>query len=261
MVVRRFEDLDVWKLADELKKEVYALLDRSEAPKDRRFCEQIRDSAASAPANLAEGFGYYRHPEFAKHTRIAKSSLMETQNHLRDGVDRRFWSAQQADRLLLLADRAIGKCVRLLAHLESSDAPGTERTSRPKTVVHSQIGNVLLASTRRATTHHPTTQHATTQHPTKRHASTRHASTRTSTRHRAPRHPAQRHPVAFYNRHASTRHASTRNQAPAPSTKHQARGTRWPSITGTRAPGTRAPGTRHRHPALSTKHAAPGGLP
>jgi four helix bundle protein len=130
MIARRYEELDAWRLANELKRDVYRLINGSEARDDRRFCEQLRDSAASAPANLAEGFGYYRHPEFAKHTRIAKASLMESHNHLGDGIDRGFWSAEAAGPLRHLADRAIGACVRLLAHLETSDAPGTERTSK-----------------------------------------------------------------------------------------------------------------------------------
>ena len=50
---------------------------------------------------------------------------METQNHLADGVDRKLWSAERARPIHELADRAIGKCVRLLAHLETTDAPGT----------------------------------------------------------------------------------------------------------------------------------------
>jgi 16S rRNA (uracil1498-N3)-methyltransferase len=132
MAASRFEELDAWKLADELKKKVYALLDRTNARKDRRFCDQLTAAAASAPANLAERFGYYRHPEFAKHTRIAKSSMMETQNHLRDGVDRRFWSAQQADPLLHIADRAIGACVRLITYLEASEAPRARRRNNTK---------------------------------------------------------------------------------------------------------------------------------
>jgi len=127
MGVRRFEELDAWKLADELKKRVYALLDRGDARRDRRFCEQIMESAASSPANLAEGFGYYRHPDFARYARIAKASLTETQNHLRDGVDRQFWTPADVDPLLHLANRSIGACVRLIAYLETSDAPGVER--------------------------------------------------------------------------------------------------------------------------------------
>jgi len=125
MIARRFEELEAWQLANAVKQQVYELIDTSNARSDRSFCEQIMESASSAPSNLSEGFGYYRHPEFAKHTRIAKSSLMETQNHLADGVDRKFWSAERARPIHELADRAIGKCVRLLAHLETTDAPGT----------------------------------------------------------------------------------------------------------------------------------------
>jgi four helix bundle protein len=125
VVARRYYELEAWQLANALKQKVYALAGRSSASSDRRFCDQIKDSAASAPSNLSEGFGYYRHPEFARHTRVAKSSLMETQNHLNDGVDRGHWPADRARPLVDLADRAIGACVRLLQHLETSDAPGT----------------------------------------------------------------------------------------------------------------------------------------
>jgi four helix bundle protein len=129
MGVRRYEDLVAWQLANELKQNVYALVDRSMARNDRRFCDQIKDSAASAPRNLAEGFACYRHPEFARYTRIAKASLTETHNHLGDGVDRRHWPPQEVDPLKQLANRAVGACVRLLQFLESTDAPHT-RTRR-----------------------------------------------------------------------------------------------------------------------------------
>lgn len=56
---RRYEELVAWQLANELKRKVYALVDQSSARDDRRFCEQIKDSAASAPRNLAEGFACY----------------------------------------------------------------------------------------------------------------------------------------------------------------------------------------------------------
>ena len=127
---RRYEELVAWQLANELKQKVYALVDRSTARDERRFCDQIKDSAASAPRNLAEGIACYRHPEFARYVRIAKASLTETHNHLGDGVDRRHWSPQDAEPLKQHANRAVGACVRLLQYLESTDAPGTRPRRR-----------------------------------------------------------------------------------------------------------------------------------
>jgi four helix bundle protein len=86
MAATRYEELEAWR--------------------DRHFCDQLRDSASSAPANLAEGFAYYDHPEFARHVRIAKASLDETHNHLQDGVDREFWNEVKVAPLLKLASDA-----------------------------------------------------------------------------------------------------------------------------------------------------------
>lgn len=123
MVARRYQELVAWQLANQLKQEVYALVDSTPAKNDRRFCNQIMDSAASAPSNLAEGFGCYRHPEFARYSRVARSSLIETHNHLGDGVDRHFWSPRETARLQVLADRATGATTRLIRYLETTDAP------------------------------------------------------------------------------------------------------------------------------------------
>ncbi|HZT75474.1 MAG TPA: four helix bundle protein [Vicinamibacterales bacterium] len=81
-------------------------------------------------ANIAEGFGYYDHPQFAQHLRIAKASLNETHNHLKDGVDRRYWAESDIAPLLELANHAAGKCVRLEEYLSSTQAPKSWR--KPK---------------------------------------------------------------------------------------------------------------------------------
>ena len=130
MAAKRFEDLEVWQLSNELKKKIYALIASSSAIKDGKFCDQIRGSASSAPANIAEGFGYYDHPQFARHVRIAKASLEETCNHLTDGVDRDYWHSDAIAPLLRLANDAAGKCVRLANYLASTDAPHRHRTGR-----------------------------------------------------------------------------------------------------------------------------------
>ena len=123
MVARTFEELDAWRLADELKNRLWALLATSAAKRDVKFCDQISSSASSSPANISEGFGYYDHPQFARHVRIAIASLDETRNHLNDGVQRRFWTADDVAPLLQLTKRARGACVRLLEHLTTTDAP------------------------------------------------------------------------------------------------------------------------------------------
>jgi four helix bundle protein len=58
--------------------------------RDFGFCDQIRESARSAPANIAEGFGKYDPPEFRRYLGIAVGSLKETQNHLRDALAQRY---------------------------------------------------------------------------------------------------------------------------------------------------------------------------
>src|SRR5882672_10507309 len=114
MKVSRYQDLIAWQLADELKQKVYELIDTSSARNDFEFRDQIKASAASAPTNIAEGFGYYRHPEFGKHVRIARAELNETHNHLGDGVHRRHWSSERSAPLQALARRAGGATTGLL---------------------------------------------------------------------------------------------------------------------------------------------------
>ena len=76
--VSTFEELDAWKLASELCDVVYAMTENGEAARDRKFQEQIRDSAASAPRNISEGFGRFNPRENANYVRWAKASLQET---------------------------------------------------------------------------------------------------------------------------------------------------------------------------------------
>ena len=123
MGVDRYEDLVAWQLANELKEKVYELIDNSPARNDFEFRDQIKGSSSSAPANIAEGFGYYDHKQFARYVRIARASEMETHNHLGDGVKRRYWTDDEASPLRQLAKRAIGAATGLLRYLETTEEP------------------------------------------------------------------------------------------------------------------------------------------
>jgi four helix bundle protein len=114
VVVRDFRDLVCWQLSHQLKCEVLAFTAKTPASRDFRFCNQIRDSSASAPANIAEGFGRYRPREFARFLEFARASLMETQNHLIDAFDRGYVDDALKSRLWNLADAAKRTTTRLL---------------------------------------------------------------------------------------------------------------------------------------------------
>ena len=123
-MVRRYQDLDCWQLANDLKREVYKLLTESAAARrDADFTSQLRDAASSGPANLSEAFGCYRHKESARYARIAKSSLTETHNHVTDGVDRGYWTAARCATACELANRAIGATTKWFAYLSTSEDP------------------------------------------------------------------------------------------------------------------------------------------
>jgi four helix bundle protein len=101
------------------------------AAKDFKYCDQIRDSARGAPRTIAEGFGRYRPVEFARFLEFARASLMETHNHLLDGLDQNYLSAAECDVLCTLASRAIGATTNLHAYLQTCKAPPHRRT-KPK---------------------------------------------------------------------------------------------------------------------------------
>jgi four helix bundle protein len=81
MGVHRFEDLIVWQLSVKIQQEASAILARPDVRRDGRFCEQLRNSTRSTPANIAEGFGRYSPREFARYLQIASGSLHESKNH------------------------------------------------------------------------------------------------------------------------------------------------------------------------------------
>ena len=78
MLFETFRDLDAWKAAHELALAVYRLTRKF--PKDELFgvTSQVRRSATSIPANIAEWFGRQGPKEFLRFIRIANGSLQET---------------------------------------------------------------------------------------------------------------------------------------------------------------------------------------
>ena len=129
--VNDFRDLICWQLATELSDLVDRLTESGPVRQDFKFRNQIRDSAASAPANISEGWGRYYANQNAPYVRIAKSSLDETLNHLLRGKRREYFSPADFNEAFKLVKRALGATTRYLLYLESlgADAGGAENNA------------------------------------------------------------------------------------------------------------------------------------
>lgn len=80
--IQSYRDLLVWQQAMDLAVLSYALTRRF--PREELFglTSQIRRSAASVAANIAEGHGRENSGSFIQFLRIAQGSLKETETHL-----------------------------------------------------------------------------------------------------------------------------------------------------------------------------------
>ncbi|GIW56878.1 MAG: four helix bundle protein [Nitrospiraceae bacterium] len=80
--LRSYQDLDAWKEAMKLAEMCYALTQTF--PKEELYgmTSQVRRSAVSVPANIAEGYGRENRGEYIQFLRISQGSLKELETHL-----------------------------------------------------------------------------------------------------------------------------------------------------------------------------------
>jgi four helix bundle protein len=113
------EEFDAWRLAWDLKEGVCAFTATGPAACDRKFCEEIRKAARSAPDNIAEGFYRFNPTDFANFARIARGSLGEIRNQLKHAHSKNYLSDTDFDQLFRLCGRAIGATTGLRLYLLS----------------------------------------------------------------------------------------------------------------------------------------------
>jgi four helix bundle protein len=111
------EEFDAWQLAWDLKESVFAFTAAAPA---RKFCDEIREAARSAPDNIAEGFYRFTPPDFANFVRIARGSLGEVRNQLKHAHSKKYLSDDDFAQLFALCRRAIGAATGLRLYLLSS---------------------------------------------------------------------------------------------------------------------------------------------
>ncbi len=132
--VQRFTNLRAWQACDVYKKAVYRLCDEEPLSRDWKLRGQLQESVAGPPAHLAEGFGRFSPPDFARFTVMARSSLIESQNHLLDAVDRRHITEERRRELDSLAEVALQEVTGLMEYLQSPEALRNARQARERRI-------------------------------------------------------------------------------------------------------------------------------
>src|SRR5438552_2937586 len=113
MAIASYRDLIVWQKGMDLATDAYKLT--KSFPKEELFglTSQIRRSAASIPANIAEGYGRDNRGEYVQFLRIAQGSLKELETHLL--LSQRVGLATGPAAEPILADcELVGKMLRAL---------------------------------------------------------------------------------------------------------------------------------------------------
>jgi four helix bundle protein len=132
MGAKTFQELAAWQLAAELRDEVIAAIEKPPLCHHRKLCDQLERAVEHAPGDIAEGFGRYYPREFARYLGIARSELMEAQNHLDTAARRGAIPPEVFERCWTLSRRALGATTPLMQSvLQRSDPPRrTPRTGR-----------------------------------------------------------------------------------------------------------------------------------
>ena len=111
--MKDFRDLVVWQKSHQLTLSAYRLT--ASFPTDERFglTSQIRRSAASVGANIAEGCGRRGNAEFHRFLQVAMGSASEVEYHFLLAHDLKYLNSEAYDTL----NKQVSEVKRMLAAL------------------------------------------------------------------------------------------------------------------------------------------------
>ena len=132
--VRRFTQLRAWQACVTYKRAVYAICEVGPLATNLKKRNQLEESVAGPPGHIAEGFGRFSPADFARFVVMARSSLMESQNHLLDLVHRNYIKEDKREELDALAQAALQEVTGLMEYLQSPEALRNARRARERRI-------------------------------------------------------------------------------------------------------------------------------
>jgi four helix bundle protein len=126
MTAQRFEDLEVWRDARELVKQVYALT--AKFPKHEAFglASQMQRAAISITSNIAEGFERGGNAEFIQFLYIARASCGELRSQSYVALDLNYMPEAEAQEIRKRCESISRRLKALADYLKRSGMKGTK---------------------------------------------------------------------------------------------------------------------------------------
>jgi four helix bundle protein len=124
--IRKFEDLEIWRLAREINIKIIPYLKILAEKRDFELKNQLDRSAGSVMDNIAEGFERDGNREFIQFLAYSKASLGEVRSQIyrlfdRELMDKKTFEISQNDCLLLA-----GKIGTFMTYLRNSGFRGNK---------------------------------------------------------------------------------------------------------------------------------------
>ena len=117
MKIKKFEELEIWRIAFRLTRDIYLVTNNANFSKDFGLKNQIRRAIVSVSSNIVEGFERQNNNEFIRYLKIAKGSTGEVLNQVYIAYSVNYLQKEQfmefRDNLKMLANK-IGKFIQYL---------------------------------------------------------------------------------------------------------------------------------------------------
>ncbi|MBK7376597.1 MAG: four helix bundle protein [Ferruginibacter sp.] len=125
--LRSFEELNCWKEAVILRRELKPLIDGLPKNEEYRLKDQLVRCLRSVTNNIAEGYGRFNHQENIQFCRISRGSLHEITDHLIIAAEENYITPEE----LSIRKEQINKCLAILNgyinYLKKAKEAGTNK--------------------------------------------------------------------------------------------------------------------------------------
>ena len=121
--VSDFTDLETWKFARTLRRELYQLVRTFPQEEKYGLSSQIKRAASSVTANLAEGYGRYSFQENLQFCRQGRGSVYELRDHLTTALDAGYIAEdtyKKLDAMAISVIRLVNGYIRSTKNLKAS---------------------------------------------------------------------------------------------------------------------------------------------